>query len=708
MKQKRNSSSDEARPSPERKKILLTGASPLEMFQTKIKMDVINASSSQFKSFAKTPKLSSPQPNLAYTPSSVIDVTMATVSDPSSNTFSISQEPTETTCVNSTVSGNSLLCTINPQSTVASITSSKNHVLTISGNVATPVMTKSTLIGTEQHQNKITKMTSSIRGKGSTRGARGGGISGRESSHVDFTVSSRKPAIRKTPSPHLQQTNNSGAQLQEILSQISQKDAIATKYALINQLQSLMSTSTKTPEELNEISKAFSSLQTLQILTSSSVTTSSGQQSTVSGQSTSPLNALATTPPPNRTISSTYPLPEGLKHQLKRATSVTSSNSTKQTTTTEMLANHQKVLALNAFNASRITSLANKQPISTSLHTLPLSKQPSTVVNTLPGSQQMLLLQLVSQANTNPTTAHAPVVCAISVAPQAYVQQPKLVIMDNNKTGNNISTIQALKIQPSSPLEVLKSSQETANRNNNIVITGNNKVISSNNARTVQIKSPINSPHTTVSLQYVTTVNPTTLKNSFPVVQYISQPQAAAYVYSSVQKNTFVRPAGVQAVPTSFVRIAPAVTPPKPSTSISLLEQEKQKQEHELLLSMQEHLGDKKLSVYDSLPGAREFLSDVAKKISPTSAELPQLQTPQPITTASVETSSLPLLISSSAVCSTASLPINSEKTDTTKSLIVSQGKNAQPSSGVIVNSVSQAGEKDQNMFSITIFTVIV
>jgi hypothetical protein len=238
----------------------------------------------------------------------------------------------------------------------------------------------------------------------------------------------------------------------------------------------------------------------------------------------------------------------------------------------------------------------------TQTQTSPLQDKSAEIINSLTPQQQMLLLQLVSQHKpvfSNPTSAST--VLSGAVHQQALVQgnqQPSKILISSTPT------IPTLALQ--------KSQQLTNSTTGTVQIRG----VVSMPART-QV-SPIGITTHAIPVQYVVSpdgchvVSPTGFAiQQQPIVQYVTA-SAPTLVYPVAHKS---KPST-----TGYVRIAPAAAVPTiAAETVNPLEVEKQKQKRVVLESMEEHLSEKKLNtqkVYETLPGATEFLSNVASSQS--------------------------------------------------------------------------------------------
>lgn len=664
-KVKRGGSEDE-KTVPDRKKILLTGASPLEMFQTG--MDVINALSvTPFKAAGVTEKkeeatsafsnlkvrsksLGSPPPSLSkFRTNSVPGC------DTQASIGNLNPSNTDVSSTTGKVLENSSLSkapTVN-KSVVTSSISKPSFSPLIKPNLIDMPFPKS-LMGDKKRPRKP---SSRGRGRGSTI-----------RTPEEMTYSKKKTlkkvlpdaAVKKASELQLNgymqhtgyfpaQKSMPGADAIPSLQTIQSTPVYVSNQQVMTS-QAMLSTAGKTPAELKEIylqaALINQQLQAASAYGKVTLVSPTGSTLAVDARNAVQIPMVNPTAPPNRTISSVNQLPEALRNQLNSINSQSlqlSQPSHAIVTSSHLQQEQSSALSQQQCNALLKTVLTTRKTSSestaeTSMPPLAVTGATSQQVNkplpelslsttlvssncsqsqTPASGQQMVLVQFLTQnaSNSETTTAkvNTPIVRTYSVPhPQAYVHteaQNKILLMGKGNASQALKTL-AMQKTPS---------------------TQQNPVQIDDGKRTLQIQGliPMNAHPSqavavapTMPVQYVTAVNRSgypiakqQLENPYPMIQYPTQPMS--YMYPA--NAGMLRPSSSDKTG-NFVRIAPAVPPPG-TAKVQLFEQEKKKKEQELLESMQEQLRrDSVVSQVSpaALSGALSFITSVALAASKT------------------------------------------------------------------------------------------
>ncbi|XP_066926004.1 uncharacterized protein [Clytia hemisphaerica] len=219
----------------------------------------------------------------------------------------------------------------------------------------------------------------------------------------------------------------------------------------------------------------------------------------------------------------------------------------------------------------------------------------------------------VSQINSVPqlpsqmSSKISPSSIAVSTSEGRGQQQMLLLQLVNQSKPQSVST----KNFPlsSSPHSILISSTPTLQT---LALQKSQQIISSPvNIATV---NSVNS----LPVQYV--VNPPTgytIKQQ-PIIRYVSQDVSTVSILSSASKPILKQSSPV---PSNYVRIAPAVATPSQTTVVEIsanpLEIEEENQKRQLHASMLQAITGKRMSsekVYETIPAAQQFLSNIAKE----------------------------------------------------------------------------------------------
>lgn len=609
--QKNKIESSDENSSPDRKRISLTGVSPLEVFQSG--MNAINHLSA-------SPLIKNNlQPNKVIVPNTVQSV----ASSFNSNLISIPNHEaanlsvfTSNVSVNTTsnITGNKLFTVVpaSPQllSTNAYLGASvpMNKIITVSH----PKTSSSSEI------NASSLFTTVMSGIKKQRQKKTGLAKGRGKGNV---VDDKKKKIIRKALPNAEIQKASDLQLHHIVNThqsktflVDQKGSIqisnipslrsitsVPKASLRNNLvtneqiiaaQNLLAAQTsRTTLDLQNI---YETLQVAVQQQTSAVRTQSPMNTTSLAKNETLKSLLSRSDlPPNRTVSTTDHLNDAIMNQLSGKV-----NEMYHTSLPNAILSSTESSSIPSLNQMQMYSMAKLNPttVNTSSSTITnhVIKKNETILNkpitqtsyrqssvsptvstatTNPGNQ-MVFLHFVSQGD-NASKINTPLVRTYSVGAQPSTlssqQQSKYLVMDNTNTASQ--TLQTLALQQNQTIQQKLSPTENkaALQYQNIVTLQN---LQSQNCASSRMNK------TSSCFQYVQTVNP---NNAVPVVHYLQQ--TSPYLYSTATDQMTTGSTGK-----NLVRIAPGPISSEANASTLLFKQQLEKSKEDELRKLQEEL----------------------------------------------------------------------------------------------------------------------